>query len=308
MTEVRFQASAPGSLVLMGEYAVLEGGPALMMTVPFRLSVVLEIHTDQPDRLEVISDREPVFQGRCSGAGPDEPGHVRMIRQVLALLVADHSLCPGGLVFRISSTIDPTTGFGSSAALMASVLKVVAGAFCPALPLPDLFRTGRQALQNLYGYGSGADILAALADTPLAVVDVQAGTARPFTLGWQVSALYSGYKTPTPRVLEHVARHTSPEVWKDVVAAMKALTHQFLETRSPGCILAFQKQMERLGVLCPALRQGLELLAAPGRYVKISGSGLGDCLVVFSEEPVEALESLPEGFRFFPASVLMCSA
>src|SRR5690606_37779808 len=105
------EASAPGSMILMGEYAVLEGARAVLMTLRHRLRVTLT----QSGCFEVLSDKFPPYRAAPTKGG--KPAHVLLCENVLG------GLPP--LRVEVSSDIPPTYGFASSAAFVAALLKAL---------------------------------------------------------------------------------------------------------------------------------------------------------------------------------------
>ncbi len=140
-------ASAPGKLVLLGEYAVLEGAPALVMAVNRRARVriaaqaagVCEVNA--PDlgithqALRLGDDGLPDW-----GADTETAKRLKLVDQILRGLARESLSLPAGRGFRLTldtaeffdadSVARPKLGLGSSAALtvaLASALAVFAG-------------------------------------------------------------------------------------------------------------------------------------------------------------------------------------
>jgi mevalonate kinase len=135
--------------------------------------------------------------------------------------------------------------------------------------------------------------------------------AIPFSV--PLTAVYCGYKTPTPDVILKVEqlrvenpekyRHIFKEMGADAVKAMELLRRHDLP--GVGRILnRNQFLMDEMGVNTPELQDIVEALqAAPDVFgAKISGSGLGDCAVGIGYAdlkdlgyPVYHLEITPTG-------------
>ncbi len=154
----RVLASAPGKIVLAGEYAVLDGAPAIAMAVNRRAQIVLE-HIDG----EVSEVRAPDYT--------DEVGHFRMTESGVlwevgqaAFALVDAALNAVDLDRQTAMSLQldtaaftdaktkKKTGIGSSAAL--------AVALCAALKestdVAAVARRAHAALQG--GAGSGVDV------------------------------------------------------------------------------------------------------------------------------------------------------
>lgn len=271
-------ASAPGNMMLMGEYAVIEGARAVMMTLKCRLQVTLA----PADRLRVTSDR---FDDYADG-DTNIPPYVPLIRNVLARFGDDR------FSIGIASEIPATYGFGSSAALVAALVK----ARVPDHAFADQFEQGHQAILTTFSRGSGADLAAALADKPAIVFDPSRKSAQEFALPYVVQAIYTGYKTPTPEMLKRIS-------YRGKTAQMAAIVEHFIHAPSDDAILAYQREMDGLGVTCDLTRRALDAFASAGAAAKISGSGLGDCVVGFSKAPL-ASPGVAAPLEFIPAEVL----
>jgi mevalonate kinase len=193
-----------------------------------------------------------------------------------------HIIGDGNVRIDISSDIPPTYGFGSSAALVAALVKAAHG----GKNFTEMFGIGHAAILKTFGRGSGADLAAALADRPFIVFDPAARTARDFDLPFSVQAVYTGYKTPTPEAISRVRARLDDAAWKAVTAKMRDCVERFIAAPAPELVAEYQGYMDALGVTCDATRRALDLFAGSGAAAKISGAGLGDCVVGFSAAPV----------------------
>lgn len=181
---MRIEVSAPGKLVLIGEYGVLYGAPALVMAVDRRARV--ELTPAEGDRWiltapglaprPVALDISPDGQMRWS----DEAlagGYFDLVDRLLCELVCDNLVKPGGLrpvaatldtkpFFRSGDLGRQKLGLGSSAALTVALATALVG-WSAAGRTPA---AGRQWLQTLVGLnrrvqgglGSGIDVAASV--------------------------------------------------------------------------------------------------------------------------------------------------
>jgi len=139
---MRVTASAPGKLVWLGEYAVLEGAPALVLAVNRRA------------RVRLVEDNGRAAGHAADGAG-DDGWHVEphVVDAVARVLECDPHTATGGLraevdsqaLFSRTGVARVKLGLGSSAALTVAM----AGALCAlsgrALPSIDaLIRAHRR--------------------------------------------------------------------------------------------------------------------------------------------------------------------
>lgn len=165
----RIVASAPGKLVLLGEYAVLEGAPALVLAVDRRASV-----TSTPsghDSWDIVSPTLGL-QARLQLRG----GHATWIDKApaelewITMLLARFPQAERLPACRIELDSDAfyldhagartKLGLGSSAALTVALLGALHAHANLAPPTIDEAIVAHRAIQH--GHGSGIDIAAAL--------------------------------------------------------------------------------------------------------------------------------------------------
>lgn len=287
----RITTSAPGSIMITGEHAVVYGHRAVVAAVEQRVTVTL---TERADRMVRIVSQIADPLDAPLDALPKSHDY----RFVLACIGAHHARIPAGFELTITSQVDPTLGLGSSAAVTIAVLGAL-GAFTGA-GIAGIHQTAVSIIQDIQGRGSGADLAASLTGGMISY------RAPPET---EISRLpsppvlalrYAGYKTPTAEVLALIADRMrgNAQKYQDLYAEMGAEAERAIATAEirdwPGfaaSLTAYQTLMEQLGVCDQTLAQIIakarrdpDLMAA-----KISGSGLGDCVV--------ALGSVPERFK-----------
>lgn len=287
------KASAPGSLMLLGEYAVLYGKQALVCAVNKRITVALSPRTD--DRIEIQSTLHGHYTTRVSEMKMEPPFHF-----VLGALKQYQGRLRYGCNIDISSDFSDKVGLGSSAAVTVATLAAVITWFNIKVSPLDLIRQGRNVIRQAQGLGSGADIAASVYG---GIVGYQAQplSAEKFTTTHTLTALYSGFKTSTVEAVKQVQTHFAahPNLLRNINNSIgqcaldgmhymrKADWHKF------GEIMNIQQgMMESLGVSTELLRDMVEdLRKQPGiAGAKISGSGLGDCVI--------GLGNLPDDYKF----------
>ena len=116
---VSLTASAPGSLMLLGEHAVLHGRRALVSSVHQRLSVTLSVRAD---RMVGIHSALGTHQTPLDELAP----HPKF-RFVLAALATTTPRLERGLDLHIASEFSDQIGFGSSAAVTVATVAVLQG-------------------------------------------------------------------------------------------------------------------------------------------------------------------------------------
>lgn len=249
---------APGKLVLVGEYAVLDGAPAVVAAV----------------------DRG-VRCGVSLGDAIETPADDRFARAALVAVGAP----PRRYAFSDWNPVSlpqGKAGFGGSAA--ACVAAVVAGRLAAGLaPADDDAALARRVHHEVQGSGSGVDVLASwfggvrrfegLTHTPL--------PAR------RLVAVYSGQSASTgPRVQRYLqwsgraafAAESAALCDLFAVDPLAALQHGF-------SLLCSMAQAAGLVYETPGLRRIVALAASYGGAAKPSGAGGGDVAVAMFADP-----------------------
>ncbi len=282
MTLRAVKASAPGSLMLMGEHAVLRGQPALVCAINKRLKIKLVPRADNVLRLHsVLGAHETTL---------DELAPNESFRFVLGAIRAAKGGIAQGFDLDVKSEMSHQMGLGSSAAVTVATLAALAGAQGQPLDPRGLLEVGAKTVRKVQGgVGSGADVAASVyggglryfAQTQEAV---KLSTAPPLTV------LYSGSKTPTPEVIAIVEenRRKQPALYDELDDLIGKTVQQAFEAAARGDWTAMgelmninQGLMDALGVNNARLAELVFALRADPKIhgSKISGSGLGDCVV-----------------------------
>ena len=271
---------APGKVVLLGEYAVLDGAPALVAAVD--RGVACEV---RPGPFAIVTP-----------PGTDD----RFVAPALQAVDAPEAT----YVFHDAppQTTRDKPGLGSSAA--ATVVAMVAGSAMRGERMPPeaLHRRAHEVHHRVQGSGSGIDVAAA---SHGGVIRFEGGkvTPRP-QVAFRVA--YSGTSAKTgPRVQRYLA-------WPDRAGFVQASTtlvdhaHRDL----PG---ALREAGDRLGAMAEAagiaywttgLRRLCHLASVHGGGAKPSGAGGGDIVVAAfpTEGQADAWSdaAAAEGFTMIP--------
>ncbi|MBN1560391.1 mevalonate kinase [candidate division KSB1 bacterium] len=276
-----FRASAPGKLMLLGEHAVLDGHRCIVCAVNQRMSIVVRPRDDT--RINIDSDL-----GQCQ-ADLRNPLVDDTFRFVLTAIDQHKELLAHGFDLGITADFPATVGLGSSAAITAAMTIAIFHLAGLALELDKIFDHSLSTVRAVQGTGSGADLAASVYGgallyrhhpkqiTPL-------GNIHPITV------VYSGYKTVTTEVIGFVEKQRAkfPEPFSHIYSAMDSSAERAaraiqdndwrlvgeLLTMNQGLMSAIGVSNKRLAEIAWRLSQDRGILGA-----KISGSGLGDCVV-----------------------------
>lgn len=276
-----YHAKAPGSLMILGEYAVLAGKPAITCAINKFIHVTLQPRQDTQIH---IQSQLGTYTTSLETINVQPP-----FDYVLAALALNQPL-PSGCELVISGDCESGIGLGSSAAVTIAVI-VVLNQWLKrtTITAADLWHQGMQVIQHVQGVGSGADLAASIyggvivfQSNPLRVEQIS--TTLPLT------AIYSGNKLKTIQAIQRVnkQRQQQPLFFAAIDEAMGELSTAaitFIKKQDwPTLGLLWnqaQEAMVKLGVsnelldaLLTTLRHEPTIFGA-----KISGSGLGDCVI-----------------------------
>lgn len=271
-------ASAPGKLVLAGEYVVLEGARAIVTAVDLRV------------RLRSVPEHMPV------------PPEVVATR---ALAEAAYGACDGGLSLDVRALRGETKklGLGSSAAAAAATVAMVARLRGRDTTATERFALAMRGHASVAPRGSGIDVAAsvhggtlffriegetrhvAAATLPASVHAVVVYTGEEARTSDFVRAIDALQKTPRERAMAPLRAAAA-----DCVAAFEADDAHALI----AAVRAHHDAMDTLGreAGVPIVEKNLAAIAARatrfGGAAKPSGAGGGDVAVAFFDAPDRA--------------------
>lgn len=281
MSASSITVSAPGSLMLLGEHAVLHGRRALAAAVNRRLRVELTPRNNELVEIESALGRHQTPL-RALAPHPEFRFILEAIRRAAKTLSS-------GFTLRVESEFSHTIGFGSSAAVTAATVAALRQLADKPINLDDIREEAIAVVRAVQGRGSGADVAASV-HGGMVCYRAEPREVRVLAAQPELCAVYSGYKTPTTEVIRRVEAQ-----WADRRTALEQLYDRMDECVGAGIIAveatdwpalgtAFntgQTLMEELGVNTPELAAIIAALRADAGIcgAKISGSGLGDCAI-----------------------------
>lgn len=309
------QASAPGKLALLGEYAVLEGAPALVAAIDRRARVRIEAvsgdvcHVDAPD----VDAQGAAFtvspRGRVVWRNREKYRHLALFTAVVERLTWNSrrfgafraNLCTRGF-FAAGSKL----GLGSSAALVVALAAAlmrhagVSGHFDPPADQLALLLDMHADFQR---GGSGLDVAASFSGGLIAFerCSPQPRLQRiPWPAGLEMLCLWSGRSASTPRFLQAVdrSRARDPRAHATHIERMAEVACQGRDAALAGesarllaALDAYADALDAFGKACgvPVMNGGhtrlRQLAGEAGAVYKPSGSGGGDVGVAFARDP-----------------------
>ena len=306
-------ATAPGKLVLIGEYAVLEGAPAVVLAVSRRACVRLcdshdsDWHVDAPAL--GISDAQGYFDaaGQLCWRNLDaaQTALLALIASVLECAASTTALTPSQArldtqAFFAGGTAGGKLGIGSSAALTVALTGAIHAREHRVTPnLETLQNVHRRSQQ---GRGSGLDIAASLHGGTLIYRLHQqhpliARATWPKDL--RLCCVWSGKSARTGTFLGELAawRVSAPKAYATHMDALGAHAALAATALAEGDVMTLLQAMaeyatllDRLGsasgidIVCAEHRAIGALAAACGVVYKTSGAGGGDVGIAVTDD------------------------
>jgi mevalonate kinase len=272
--------------MLMGEHSVLHGQPAISAAVDRNIHVEL---TPRNDKHIVIQSVE-LGEASCH---LDDIIVIKPFTFVFTAIKQQAEDLPSGFTLNISSEMDSQLGLGTSAAVTVATLRVI-DAWINRTPHDgSLLHRAIKVIRDVQGRGSGADAAASVYGGAVYYeVALCQATKLPHTP--TISLVYSGSKMPTADVIRIVdlACKDHPSLYQSLYEKMgdctRAAKQCFIEQdwETLGHLFHQQQQlMEALGVSTDLLNELItKAMTIDGILgAKISGSGLGDCIVALGE-------------------------
>jgi mevalonate kinase len=267
--------SAPGSLMLLGEHAVLHGRRAMVCAINKRITVLLS-QIDKPI-LRIVSDL-----GTYEAPLGDLKDHPDF-RFVLDV-VKQYPLTQG-IELKIESEFSSDIGFGSSAAVTVATHAALMGG---VENLMELFKRSLATIHRVQGRGSGADVAASVFGGVVAY-RAELLEIHPLAESFPLTAVYSGSKMKTADVIRYLEerRALNADYFERIFDRMDASVGEVIDDFSQlgRMLILNQKLMEEMGLCNAALAEIIEGFRAQKVPAKISGSGLGDCAIGLGKIP-----------------------
>lgn len=158
----RIGASAPGKVVLSGEYAVLDGAPAICAAVDRRATVTIEEH-DEPWH-KVVAPGLNASEGRFVMnqdtfewlAGGESYALLEHVWRAVCPTPSRYVACSLDTQEFLDEESSQKTGLGSSAALAVALSTALCAMFAPAADATQIAQSSHRKFQC--GVGSGVDV------------------------------------------------------------------------------------------------------------------------------------------------------
>lgn len=286
MVRKSFSASAPGSLMLFGEHAVLMGKPAIVLAIDKRITVSLHVHHEAT--VFISSDLGEIEFDLAGIENLSDQKSFQFVLAVIRYFKEELKLINQGFELIIKSEFSHECGLGSSAAVTVATVAVLLQLLSKSTD--RIFEIARKIIRDVQGVGSGADVAASVYGGVIVYQQQTPCIIKKIDQVLPLVVIYSGSKTPTAVVIKVVEalQKKYPSVINTLYEAMAHIVNHasvFIENQdwpALGEMMNTQQGiMNALSVGTPVLNQLIDTLNSdPGIYgAKISGSGLGDCII-----------------------------
>lgn len=289
---MNLKVRVPGSLMLMGEHAVLHGELAIALATANYIELEL---TSRQDRCVVIDSELAHYRSELDQLR-DDP----RLSFVLAAIELQRDNLPCGFELRIRSEFSHEVGLGSSAAVTAGTVAALSRFCSEHLTSEQLFERALAVVHQVQGgRGSGTDLVASIFGG-LVAYRVAPREIRRLQGLPPIDLFYVGYKMKTPEVIARVEARAAqaPDLFQAIYrlmgqtaeAAEDAITAQNWSLL--GQLMdTYAGLMDALGVCDYSLADlQYRLRGEPDVMgVKISGSGLGDSVICLGQARPQAL-------------------
>lgn len=286
------KVKVPGSLMLMGEHAVLQGELAIALAVDSYIEIRL---TPRHDRQILIDSALAQYQSELDNL-TEEP----KLSFVLSAIKMQLTSLPSGFELSIQSQFSHEVGLGSSAAVTAGVVAALSHFCGEQLDPQALFERALEVVHQVQGgRGSGTDLVASIFGGLIAY-RVEPREIRRLGGIVPIDLYYVGYKMKTPQVIAHVEQLAAqaPELYAGIYRLMGQVSEAAERAiKAEDWALLGQLMnnyaglMDALGVCDQSLAELQYQLRKQTSVqgVKISGSGLGDSVICLGQADPQQL-------------------
>jgi mevalonate kinase len=264
--------------MIIGEYAVINGNPAVCAALNKRLSVSLTPRDG--DGIHIHSSSFGTYATQLKNKTSAE--HFD-----LTIACLKQFNLASGCEITIQTEFSHTLGLGSSAALVAALCYVLSQWTRTSLETADLWSKGIAAIRSLSPHASGADLAASLTGGVI-IFKNNPFYVESIDFSEPISVIYSGSKLVSQKAL---ALHSDKQMESPkFIAALEQVSNELVTefivaveeknwakaglklNAAHGLLHTLGVSNERLDTLIWLLRDSLY-------GAKISGSGLGDCVI-----------------------------
>lgn len=275
---------ALGKIILVGEHSVVYGHPAI--AIPFSAL-----------RSEVVLTPSDVFRFDTKyfeGDMMDAPYELRGMKELVVKLVSRYKeITP--VTIAIRSNLPEKSGLGSSASVAKAIIDAFNNNFGLGLT-KDGYANLLKISENIYHEkASGIDAATIVYETPIIY---QAPEQKPirFNIDGALVVFYSNGASSTKEAVIHVRSHPQRDIHISGLGQLTANAKYAIEHNDLHLLAsmfnAAHHHLRELGISTPELETLRGLIVANGGLgVKITGGGMGGCLIALFPDEESALKA-----------------
>jgi len=302
------EATAPAKIILFGEHSVVYKGPAIVLAIDRRASVVASKRDDK----RIYIDAEDLGFSGCfeNGEYIAITGKAWRGRNMTALYAASrkvmsHIGIDSGINLKVRSEIPIAVGLGSSAAVCVATTAAVGELFDSDLSKEKIAELSFEGEKVIHGNPSGVDNNIATFggimryERGVGLEHLRLDKPLPFIIGNTRKKRSTGNMVESVRAL----RERNPEIVDPIIYTMASLSQVGLDalfrgdTRKLGDLMNLNHGLlSALGVSTIELDDLVYAARSEGALgAKLTGAGGGGCIIALAE--VENLSRVEKGIR-----------
>ena len=306
---MRVQASAPGKLIILGEYAVLEGAPALVTSVQRRASVGIEV--SEGDGCWVNAPEIGVSNIKLGHSG-DDASKLAFVQECVTDVCSRFptlkeqkvkiDICSERF---LAAAGGPKLGLGSSAAVSAALVMALetVGADGNAPEPAHVFEVAHRSHRRAQGgVGSGLDVAASsfgglVAMYPGSSVETTRCERLTLPVGLNILPVYTGRGASTTELVGAVQAYAQRERtnYERIIDGMVVCAESAIASQSAaeftaaftdyGTWLAELGRVSGADIVSEPHQRLADVATTAGLAYKSSGAGGGDIGLVIGDDP-----------------------
>lgn len=280
---------AHSKLILVGEHAVVHGQPAI--AIPFPLIGVESVVEERVGELYLES---ALYEGPLEKAPKALTGLVETVKETLSVL----GIAPRNLLIRITSSIPPGKGLGSSASVAIAIVKSLFQYAGEKYTHEQLLHFAGISETYAHGSPSGIDSLTITSESPIWYEKGQEPSPIIPHGAFHFVVADTGQMADTKSAIETVTDmlKSAPDIAKRKIERIGEFAHHVraaLENSSVellGPLLnEVQIELRALGVSNQALDRLVDYAREEGALgAKLTGGGNGGCIIALARDGFHA--------------------
>jgi mevalonate kinase len=271
-------SKAPGKVIVTGEHAVVYGMPAIAMPINLLTSCRVFQHSQPGIRIDLTD------LGQVQTFSVDVINDVQLVGQagfdlplyLLSLIGQDTGQSFDGVGIAVSSDIPIGIGLGSSAAVIAAMIRAINDHFSLKMTSDRMFEIGHRAENLIHGKSSGLDVAVSLYNQMVWYKDGQITPLSHSRANFCI--IHTGMpENTTKECVNHVAENTNPgQRWDEFESVADKMLDAISSGNQDGIKQAIRRNHQllcQIGVVPEKIQSFISQIEAAGGAAKISGAG-----------------------------------